>query len=185
MSSCFSTRVFWNERLSLKGAPFGRKTKLKRLARFPSFVAFLSRRRSSRVSPAITAFDRGAHSRFVAEARDLEEHRSRFDVGAPTFGSKLVRDLEKRQRLRHRDARLSDGVGDLLLRVRVLGLERGVAFGLLEGMKILSVEVLDQGELDDLVFGHVELDARHLGQPGFDRGAQPALPRDDLEAAIF
>src|SRR5262245_4547653 len=40
--------------------------------------------------------DRLFHLALVAEASDLEEHRARINVGAPTFLAQSLRDLEQR-----------------------------------------------------------------------------------------
>src|SRR5262245_21327839 len=125
--------------------------------------------------------DRGFHLPPVAELGDLEEHRPRVDVGAPTFLAQVFGDVEERHRLRDRHARLSDGRRDLLLCVSVLIGERRVPRGLLERMQVAAVEVLDQRDLHDLVVRDVELDARYLGEPGFHRRTEAPLPCDDPE----
>src|SRR5262245_58506566 len=73
------------------------------------------------------------HLALVVEARDLEKHGARVDVGAPTFLAQPLRNLEQRHRLGDRDARLSDRRRDLLLRVAVRVGERRVAHRLPEG----------------------------------------------------
>src|SRR5262249_13522415 len=101
--------------------------------------------------------DRFLHLVLVAESRDLEEHRARIDVGAPTFVAQLLRNLKQRERLGDRDARLPDRRRDLLLCVAVRLGERRIAHRLLERMEVAPMQVLDQRDLHRLVLGHVEL----------------------------
>src|SRR6476661_225714 len=151
----------------------------------PSGVRLLFLLPGAEVVPGRTgrgALDRVPHLLRVLESGDLQEHRLRVDVGAPTFVPQLLRDVEERHRLGHRDPGLPDRVGDLLLGVAVALGETREAFGLLERVKVSAVEVLDQRDLEDLRFGDVELDAGDLGQPGLHGSAEASLPRDDPEA---
>ena len=90
-----------------------------------------------------------------------------------------------RERLRDGDARLPDGLRDLLVRVVVALLEGPVAVGLLEGRQVLPLEVLDESDLEKLAVADVHLDARNLRESRLDRGAEAALPGDDREASVL
>src|SRR6266498_3279561 len=128
--------------------------------------------------------DRLAHQGRVLQPPDLQEDRASADVGAPTFLPDVLGDVQQRHRLGDGDARFSYRVGDLLLRVAVTVGETRVALRFFEGMQVLSVEVLDQGDLDDLVLGNVELDAGHFGQSGLHRGSETSLTSDDAVAPV-
>src|SRR6185436_6665641 len=83
-----------------------------------------------------------------------------------------------------RDARLPYRRRDLLVRVRVLLLERRVAFGLFDRRQVFALEVLDERDLEELVVRDRHLDTGHLVEARFERGAEPALAGDDREAPV-
>ena len=55
---------------------------------------------------------------------------------------------------------------------------------LLDGVQVGPLDVLDEGRLEDLLVVEGDDVDRHLGEPGFLRGAQPALARDELVAVV-
>ncbi len=75
---------------------------------------------------------------------------------------------------------LAHRVCDLLVGVRVLLDEGAVAVTLLERREVLALQVLDQGELESLIVGDGDLDARQLGEAGLGARVEATLASDEL-----
>ena len=80
----------------------------------------------------------------------------------------------------HMAAALAHHARQLLLGARELFQQPTVAFGLLQGRKVLTLDILDQGDLQDFPVGQVFYDDRHLVKPGLLRRPPPPLAGDDL-----
>ena len=89
-------------------------------------------------------------------------------------------EVKKADRIRDRGAVFADALGDLLLlQAEFLGQSR-VGLGLLEGIEILALEVLDEGHLEHVAVRGIAHDHRHLRQLQLGRGPPAALPGDEF-----
>jgi hypothetical protein len=79
---------------------------------------------------------------------------------------KLGSELEEAEGVGDGGAAATDLLGDLILGQAELGLELGVAGGLLERIEVLALEVLDEGELEDLAIGGDPFDDGNLREAG-------------------
>ncbi len=117
----------------------------------------------------------------VGDLGELQEGRFGLDAELERALADLRRQDQEAEALGDRAARAADRLGDLLLGVAVQRPERLVALGLFEGVEVLALEVLDQGDLERLVGGDLELDRRDLEQPGLQCGAVAPFSGNDLE----
>src|ERR1044072_14357 len=115
---------------------------------------------------------------------DLEKDRLRVDPQRLHRIAHPGRHLQQVEALGDDDAGLADGVGDLLVGVAVTFAEDPIPLGLLERRQVLALEVLDEGDLERLLVGDVELDDRHLEETGSQGRMVPALAGDDQMALV-
>ena len=93
----------------------------------------------------------------------------------------LARQAEETQRVRHRGAVAAHLARDLFLGEPQLLLQAMEGLGLFERAQLLALDVLDQGQLEQAVVGHVTHDDRDRGQACLLGGAPAPLAGDDLE----
>ncbi len=79
-------------------------------------------------------------------------------------------------------AALADHLGEPVLRIGIALDQLAVAAGLLDGVEIGALHVLDDRELEHLLVGQVAHDDRHRVQAGPLRRAPAPLTGDDLVA---
>ena len=79
-------------------------------------------------------------------------------------------------------AGFADGLAELLLGHAELLEQAAVAFGFLDGVEVLALQVLDQGGGHGVGVGEVADQGRHFVQSGGLGGAPAAFAGDDLEA---
>ena len=96
--------------------------------------------------------------------------------------AQLARQAQQAQRVRDRRALATHAPRDLLLRQVELVLQALEGLRLLERRQLLALDVLDEGQLQQLLVGHVAQRDRHAREPGRLRGAPAPLAGDDLVA---
>jgi len=90
--------------------------------------------------------------------------------------------LEESEGIGDGGAAATDLLGDLFLGEFELGLELGVTGGFLKRIQVLALEVLDEGEFEDLAVGGGPFDDGNLGQAG-EAGSTPAtFAGDEFES---
>ena len=92
--------------------------------------------------------------------------------------------LHQPQQIGHRHPRATHGVGDLLMGQRELLLQSLQRSRLFQGMQILTLYVLDQGDRHGGAVRHLTHHARHLPQLCHLRRPPAALAGNDLVALI-
>ena len=95
----------------------------------------------------------------------------------------LLRQAQQAERVGDGGAGLADAGGDLLLGQAELLLQGGVGLGLFQRVQVAALEVLDQGQLEQLaVVGHLRARPRGPLQARPAGGAPAALAGDDRVA---
>ena len=92
--------------------------------------------------------------------------------------------LDESQRVGHCGAVFADLGGDFLLREVELVHQLRIALGLLDGVEIFTLEILDKRQLKRRPVVHVSDDDRHRCQSGHLRGAPAPFTGDQLVAAL-
>ena len=90
--------------------------------------------------------------------------------------------LEEAEGVGDGGAAATDLLGDLFLGEFELGLELGVTGGFLQRIQVLALEVLDEGEFEDLAVGGGPFDDGNLGQAGQAGSAPATFAGDEFEA---
>ena len=93
--------------------------------------------------------------------------------------------LQKAKCVCDRRARLDDALRDLLLRQTVVAHELLVAFGFLNRVEVLPLQILDERKLHDLALARFNDHRRNLVEAGLPGRAPSSLARDNLICAVF
>ena len=93
--------------------------------------------------------------------------------------------LQKAKCVCDRRARLYDALRDLLLRQAVVAHELLVAFGFLDRVEVLPLQILDERKLHDLALARFNDHRRDLVEAGLPGRAPSPLARDNLICAVF
>ena len=104
------------------------------------------------------------------------------EVAVPNQILDGLRQLQQAQGVGEVAATLADDFGKILLRVTVALHQRVITLTFFDGIEVLALNVLDDGDLDRLLVGQRPNDDRHLVQVRALGGAPAALAGNDLVA---
>ena len=93
-------------------------------------------------------------------------------------GLYLRRKIQQAHRIGHRGAVFTDALCDVFLTHVEFPGEPRIGFGFLDGIQVLTLNVLDQGHLQDIAVGGLALDDRNLLQAELFGGTEAALAGD-------